>query len=145
MDNMKEMHELCETLSGEVKEMNAKIRAAGGKISTQDLDTVDKLTHALKSIKATIAMDEEADDGYSEYYPMDGGSSYRRARRDSMGRYSRYPGYNGYPGAPGIPRYPNRTYSRNDLVDKVRQLMDNAPDDRTRQEIQRMVVQMENN
>ena len=144
MDNYKEMHELCETLTGEVKEMNAKIRAAGGKLSPQDLENVDKLTHALKSIKATMAMDEE-EEGYSEYYPMDRGSSYRRAKRDSMGRYSRYPGYNGYPGAPGIPRYPNRNYSRNDLVDKIRQLMDNAPDDRTRQDIQRMVERMENN
>lgn len=139
MDNYKEMHELCETLTGEVKEMNAKIRAAGGKMSPQDLENVDKLTHALKSIKATMAMDEE-EEGYSEYYPM-GGNSYRR-NRDSMGRYSRY---NGWTGAPGIPRYPNRNYSRNDLVDKIRQLMDNAPDDRTRQDIQRMVERMENN
>lgn len=143
MDNYKEMHELCETLTGEVKEMNAKIRAAGGKMSPQDLENVDRLTHALKSIKATMAMDEE-DEGYSEYYPMDGGSSYRR-RRDGMGRYSRYPGYPGWTGSPGIPRYPNRNYSRNDLVDKIRQLMDNAPDDRTRQDIQRMVERMENN
>lgn len=142
MDNYKEMHELCETLTGEVKEMNAKIRAAGGKMSPQDLENVDKLTHALKSIKATMAMDED-EEGYSEYYPM-GGNSYRR-NRDSMGRYSRYPGYNGWTGAPGIPRYPNRNYSRNDLVDKIRQLMDNAPDDRTRQDIQRMVERMENN
>ena len=142
MDNYKEMHELCETLTGEIKEMNSKIRAAGGKMSPQDLENVDKLTHALKSVKATMAMDEE-EEGYSEYYPM-GGSSYRR-NRDSMGRYSRYPGYNGWTGAPGIPRYPNRNYSRNDLVDKIRQLMDNAPDDRTRQDIQRMVERMENN
>ena len=138
MDNMKEMHELCETLSGEIKEMNNKIRAAGGKISPQDLDNVDKLTHALKSVKATMAMEEDGEDGYSEYYPMYGGNSYRRARRDSMGRYSRWDG------APGIPRYPNRNYSRNDLVDKIRQLMDNAPDDRTRQDIQRMVERLEN-
>ena len=89
MDNMKEMHELCETLTGEVKEMNAKIRAAGGKMSPQDLENVDKLTHALKSIKATMAMDED-EEGYSEYYPL-GGNAYRR-NRERMGRYSRHRG-----------------------------------------------------
>ena len=56
----------------------------------------------------------------------DNGGSYAR-KRDSMGRYSR-----------------ERGYSRNDLADKMRELMADAPDDRTRQEIQRMVEKLEN-
>ena len=59
------------------------------------------------------------------------GGSYARgrmnARRDSMGRYSG-----------------ERGYSRNDLADKMRELMEEAPDDRTRQEIRRLVEKMEN-
>ena len=37
-----------------------------------------------------------------------------------------------------------RGYSRSDLSDKLRDLMDEAPDDRTRQEIHRMVEKLEN-
>lgn len=139
MDYTKDLHEMCETLSREIGEANEKIRAAGGKLSAGDLDYVDKLTHALKSVKATVAMMED-EDGYSGYYPMGGtytydrGGSYRggsyagrrNARRDSMGRYSG-----------------ERGYSRNDLSDKMRDLMEDAPDERTRQEIQRMVEKLE--
>lgn len=126
MDYIKDLHELCETLSSEIAEVNDKIRAAGGKMSTGDLETLDKLTHALKSVKSVISMSD--DDGYSSRYPYDGimrGRSY--ARRDSRGRYSG-----------------ERGYSRNDLLDKVRDLMDEAPDERTRTEMRRMVDKLEN-
>jgi len=123
MDYIKDLHELCDTLSGEIAEVNDKIRAAGGKMSAGDLDTLDKLSHALKSVKSVIAMSD--DDGYSGRYPYyyDGGSYRGRsyARRDMRGRYS-----------------------RNDLLDKVRDLMDEAPDEKTRQEMRRMVEKLEN-
>lgn len=129
MDYIKDLHELCETLSGEIAEVNDKIRAAGGKMSTGDLETLDKLTHALKSVKSVIAMSDE--DGYSGRYPYYYDGSYRMdrsyARRDSRGRYSG-----------------ERGYSRNDLLDKVRDLMDEAPDERTRAEMKRMVEKLEN-
>ena len=60
---MNDMHELCDLLCGEIKDMNVKIRAAGGKFTPQDLDMVDKVTHAVKSIKTIIAMDEYGDSG----------------------------------------------------------------------------------
>ena len=125
MDYIKEMHELCETLSNELADINRKIRDAGGKMSAGDLEVVDKLTHSIKSIKAVIKMLDE-DDGYSGYYPMmdrgsyRGGRSYAR-RRDGMGRYS-----------------------RNDLVDRMREMMADTPDERTRQEMMRMIDRMEN-
>lgn len=117
-EKQKTLHDLCETVSRELEEANAKIRKAGGKLSAGDVEYIDKLTHSLKSIKTTIAMMEaEEDDGgysgrYMPYYGgmgrtyadgrMDGGRSYgdgmsyagrRNARRDSMGRYSRDGGY----------------------------------------------------
>lgn len=103
MDKIETLHDLCDTLSEELADVNEKIRKAGG-MSAGDLETVDKLSHALKSIKTTIAMMES---GYSQAaYPYndgriysDGrGGSYRggsyagrrgNVRRDSMGRYSR--------------------------------------------------------
>ena len=133
MDIMKELETLCDVLSDKISEKVRKIKSGG--MSDGDLETVDKLTHSLASVKKIMAFME--DDGYSGYYPMsytDGSyrNSYRGSyarggrRRDSMGRYSGEYGY-----------------SRNDLADKMRELMKDAPDDRTRQEMQRMVEKLE--
>ena len=99
-ETMKTLHDLCEVLSRELEDVNEKIRSAGGGMSAGDLDLVDKLSHALKSIKTTIAMmeAEEEDGGYSQRYMPRSGYSYargrgRNTRRDSMGRYSREGGY----------------------------------------------------
>ena len=143
MDYMNDLHELCETISREIGDANEKIRAAGGKLSGGDYDTIDKLTHSLKSIKATIAMMED-EDGYSNRaYPMGGsfrysrnggsyrdgmGGSYARGRRrDSMGRYSN-----------------NGGYSRDgDLVDQLHELMQDAPNDNIKREMQRLAEKIE--
>ena len=140
MDYTKDLHEMCEILSRELSEANEKIRQAGGKMSGSDLDYVDKLTHALKSIKTTIAM-MEADEGASgRMYPYYGGSyndgsynggSYRgrssyargrmNARRDSMGRYS----------------------GDDNIVAELRELMQDAPDEQTRKEFERFIQKIE--
>ena len=123
MDYMKDLETLCDLLSEKIAEKTRKIKNGG--MNDGDLDTMEKLTHTLASVKKIMAFME--DDGYSGYYPMDGsyrtmyrGSYARGPRRDSMGRYS-----------------------RKDLADKMRELMHDAPDDRTRQEIQRMVEKLE--
>ena len=84
-------------------------------ISSGSLDMIDKLAHAAKNVCKII----ESDDDYSGYYPHYGRSYTRSYRRDSMGRYS-----------------------RDGLADKLRELMDEAPDDKTRMEIQRLVDKM---
>lgn len=134
------LHELCETLSRELEDVNEKIRKAGG-MSAGDLETVDKLSHALKSIKTTIAMMEadEEEDGYSNrYMPWYGGVSYenrggnrggmsrrggrsyaRGARRDGMGRYSREGGY-------------SYADSMDGLLDEMRGMMDQLPEEKRR-------------
>lgn len=141
MDYINELHELCETISSEIAESNEKIRAAGGKLSAGDVDYIDKLTHTLKSIKATIAMMED-EDGYSSApYYMGGsyrggnrGGSYRdgsyarrrNTRRDSMGRYSS----NGYSRDGG-------------MVEELRELMEDAPNEAIKRDIQRLVDKIE--
>ena len=149
MDNtMKDLHELCETISRAIGTANEKIRSAGGKVSNADMEYIDRLTHSLKSIKTTVAMmeAENDDDGeYSERYSRDGGRGYSRysmnrgsygdyargrgtyAKRDSMGRYSS----NGY------------GYAGGDMVDELRDLMKDAPNDQIRQEMQRLIEKME--
>ena len=142
MENTKDLYELCDTVSRAISQANEKIRGAGGKLTTGDADYMDKLAHILKSVKAVIKMEEEADmdDGYSERgYSRDPMRGYSRrgyddgaysrgrmnARRDSMGRYSR--GYSNH----------------GDMVDELRELMQDAPNDQVRQEMQRLVQKLE--
>lgn len=121
MDYMKDLETLCDILSDQLSDVT---RRAKNGISSGDLEMIDKLTHSIASVKKIMAFME--DDGYSGYYPMSYRSMYRGSyargpRRDSMGRYS-----------------------RNDLADKMRELMKDAPDDRTHQEMQRMIDKLEN-
>ena len=118
---MHELYELRDMLCKELKEYGKK-----GDLSAGTLDIVDKLCHAIKNLDKIIEVDEE---GYSgAYYGggyVDRGRSYAR-RRDSMGRYS------------------SEGYSRKgEIVDRLRGLMSDAPDDRTRQEIHNLVSKME--
>ncbi len=102
MDKIEMLHELCGALFEQLQPVSDKISKGG--MSNGDLEAVDKITHAIKSIKTTVAM-MEADDGYSEAYmprmsyegrSYNDGRSYEgrsyargRQRRDSMGRYSK--------------------------------------------------------
>lgn len=58
-------------------------------ITSNSLENIDKLTHAVKSIDAIMAMEEA---GYSNGYSNEGSYDDRgrgsNARRDSMGRYA---------------------------------------------------------
>ena len=127
---MKELEDmLCEELDKIAKK---------GELSAGSLDTVQKLTHSLKSLKTIGAMEES---GYSQgMYPMyhgnsynysyDDGNSYAMRGRDSMGRYSR--------------NY-SRGYSRDEgLVQELRELMKDAPNDRVRRKMQSLVSEIEN-
>lgn len=92
------LYDLCEVISRELDECSEKIRQAGGKLSAGDVDYLDKLTHALKSIKTTIAMMEADDEGGSSYrggnsrryMPWYGGMSYEGGTGNSYNRGSSY-------------------------------------------------------
>ena len=123
MDIMKELESLCDVLSDKLAEKTRKVKSGG--MSDGDLDTIDKLTHALASVKKIMAfMDDEEYSGYYPGYRESYRGSYRGGsyKRDRMGRYSG-----------------ERGYSRSDLADKMRELMMDAPDDHTRQEMQRLI------
>lgn len=163
MDYEKELYELCETIKEEIAEANKKIKNAGGKLSAGDVEYIDKLTHSLKSIKAVMAMMEDEDSG--EYsgrmsYARDGrsgrsyrGGSYRYDDGMMVGSYEqggsyardgRGRGSNAQRDSRG--RYSSRMdgYSRHgDVVESLREVMEEAPDERTRQEIQRLIEKME--
>lgn len=151
-----DLHDLCEKVTEEISEANKKLEKSGGKMTAGDLDYIDKLTHALKSIKTTLAM-EEYDDEYSGNYSGSRGRG-RNARRDSMGRYSgdgrMMPYYNGSSYEDNMGNYAGergrggRGYSREDArEDMVRQLIElkmSAPDEETRRMVDKWIKQTEN-
>lgn len=134
MDYLKDLHETCETLSRELGEANKKIERAGGKMSSGDLEYLDRLTHAIKSVKTTIAMMEAEDGGESGYYMPARmyGSPYRDSyrdgdsyRRDSMGRYSS-----------------RRSYDSG-LADELHEIMERTPDESVKRDIKRAIDKIE--
>ena len=139
---MHKLYELKQMLCEELEQYGKK-----GELSAGSLDIIDKLSHAIKNLDKIIEKYEEED-----YSGAMGGGSYarggqggnqsntsyarggsyargrgRNAQRDSMGRYSSEGGY-----------------SRNDgMVMELRELMQDAPDDRTRQEFERFIQKIE--
>lgn len=138
-----DLHELCGYLENELATTNEKIRKSGGELSGSDLEYVDKLTHALKSIKTTVAMVEAGDD-----YSYRGGMSYARGnnrgrtsdargrtgnnvRRDSMGRYSRNDG--GYSYDDGM----------DDVIEQLEDVMESAPSEHIKKKVKRLISEIE--
>ena len=120
--------------------------------SREEIDSVYKLVDIVKDVHCIWAYEEDEEGDYSEEgrsyrggYGYDDGMSMargrsRNARRDSMGRYSRDDGY-GYRGGRSM-NY-SRADAKQEYIDNLHEMMMNAPDDQTRQSIQRMISQME--
>ena len=124
---MKELYELKEMLCDELKEYGKKgeLKNAG------TLDVVDKLAHTVKNLDKII---EAYDEGESSMYPY----AYDDGMNGRSMRYSR--NYRG--GSYAQKRDSMGRYSRDGIADKLRDLMDEAPDEKTRQDIQRIVDRM---
>lgn len=143
---MHELYELKDKLLQELEEYGTKELSAG------TLDVVDKLSHAVKNLCKIIEMKEDEEEYSGDMMGnrmMDGtsyarggnrggsrggrGSSYARgrgsnARRDSMGLYSS-----------------ERGYSRDgmEMADQLRDLMEDAPDEAIRKDIERLLRKVE--
>lgn len=126
---MKHLEELREILCRELEEIAGK-----GELTAGALDTVDKLTHTLKNLDK-IMMGENGYSGAGDWYAMGNygrgmyrddryDTSYRGRKRDSMGRYS-------------------RADAREDMAEKLRRMMDDAPDSRTREALEKALRSME--
>lgn len=143
MDYMNDLHQMCETLSRELGEANDKIRKNGGKLSGSDIEYIDKITHALKSIKTTMAMIEAEGEGSYAGGSYTGGS-YADGYGGSYGRMSYARGRGGNARRDSMGRYSSRGYSRDqEMISELRELMEDAPDERTRQEFQRFISKIE--
>ena len=85
-----ELEELCGILSDELGEVVDKVH--GGKMSSGDLEYIDKLTHALKSVTILKSMEDDSYDGSYD------GSYEGRSHEGNSGRRSYdYSGRRRYP------------------------------------------------
>lgn len=131
---MHEIYELKNKLCKELEEYGAK-----DKMDVGTLDVVDKLAHTIKNLDKIIEKYEEDEysgvmmhDDLDGRYSRRGGMSYARgrgsnARRDSRGRYS------------------SRMYSGDNsmMLQELRELKEDAPDERTRMEFDKFIKKME--
>ena len=46
-----DLEEICETLADDLSRTNEKLSKAGGEITASDLEYINRLTHAIKSVK----------------------------------------------------------------------------------------------
>lgn len=160
------MHKLIEYICDELEELERKADKEG-KLSMAEIQYGDMLAHFKKNLLKSEEMMGE-DEEYSMAGSYEGGSyarggrgggqsrrggsyarggrggssnrggysnegSYargrgRNARRDSMGRYSREEGY---------------SMAGDDMIDELRDLMQDAPDEQTRMEFQRFIQKIE--
>ena len=156
------LHRLCEALMEELEEYSKKIDKSD-KMSVGDLEAVDKLSHALKSVKTTIAMmeSEDGEEGYSGRYmpPWYGGMAYESGRGGQGGGSSNRGGsYNrggnsnrgGMSSARGgrgnnptgrnqYSRDGGYSYAEEELEMALRDAMNAAPDEHVREKLQRIL------
>ena len=137
---MHAIYDLKDMLCEELEEYGQK-----EKLDVGGLEIVDKLAHTIKNLDKIIETYENNEYSSENYY--DGsmrresyardrqngqgrrGSSYargrdRRAKRDPMGRYSRAEG-------------------NEMMVNELRELMEDAPDERTKMEFKKFIQKME--
>jgi len=145
---MDAIYELKDMLCEELEEYGKK-----DKLDVGGLEIVDKLAHTIKNLDKIIESYE--DEGYSEAYydgsyegtgNMGGGNmggSYAR-------RYSRERGRGSYAMARGRGKNAKRDsmgrYSRDGkmMAQELRELMEDAPDERIKMEMQKLIQKVEN-
>ena len=130
--------------------------AQSGKFRSRDeVDTAYKLIDIAKDVYCIWKYEEgDSMSEYSEDYGYDGGGSYARGRGSGAKRYAngRYAPYSRGDGSYDGSYYSGRSYRRGgysrtdgnqEYIENLRSMMEDAPDDKTRQSIQRMISQME--
>lgn len=116
-----------------------------GKMSINDLEIIDKLTHSLKSVVTTMAME---DNGYSYndgYSGARGRSGMRYADGGNSGRYYDY-GYSGRRYSDG--GYSGRRYSRDEgksyMIQQFEKLMNDVSSQEEHEVLQSAINKLKN-
>lgn len=135
---MHDLHELKEKLLKELEEYGGN-----AKFSKEDVETIKYMASAIDHI-CNIAEGEE--EGYSGRYPYWMGGAYADGNGGNMGGASNrsYRGSYARGGRSYRRGYSREGYSRDGgMVEELRDLMEEAPDERTKQEFQRFIEKIE--
>lgn len=142
------MHKLIEYICDELEELERKADK-DGKLSMAEIQYADTLAHTKKNLLKADELWEESE------YSMDGGSYARGGNRGGQSRNSyRYSNEGGRSYARGrgrnarrdsMGRYSSEGYSMagDEMIDELRELMQDAPDEQTRMEFQRFISKIE--
>lgn len=132
---MHKLYQLKEMLCEELEQYGDRDR-----LSAPTLETVDKLAHAAKNVAKIIESCEEEQYSMRNYgRSYEGGMSNRRYSSD--GYYYDDGGMSNRRGRAANGRFVSRDGS--DMARKLREMMNEAPDDSARQELQRLADKME--
>ena len=134
---MHDIYQLKEMLMDELKEFGKK-----GELTAGSLETVDKLSHSIKNL-CKIIEDMEMDGEYSTTGDISGNYRYSDTRGYRGGSYARGRGRNARRDSMG--RYSSEGYSRaaEDMIAQLRDMVEEAPDEQTRMEIQKLMKKLE--
>ena len=149
------MHKLLYFICDELDELEQKAEK-DGKLSMAEIQYGDVLAHFKKNLLSSEEMMEEMD-GASSYRgrsSYEDGYSNARGRGSGAKRYAngRYAPYSRGDGSYDGSYYSGKSYRRDgysradgnqEYIENLRSMMDDAPDEKTRQSIQRMISQME--
>ena len=130
---MHKLYQLKEMLCEELEQYGDRDR-----LSASTLETIDKLAHATKNVAKVIESCEE------EQYSNGMGRGYGRSYEDRYSRDGYYyddGGMSNRRGRAANGRFVSRDGS--DMARKLREMMNEAPDDSARQELQRLADKME--
>lgn len=135
------MDKLCRYVDRELEEYENKV-ANGGKLSRTEIEDGKNLAKFKMALLTNEAMENEGYSGDWDGITYEGGRMMNRrngmsgargrgsnAKRDRMGRYSSEGDY-------------SRAEAKEDFMEKVYDLMDEAPDEHTRKKIERFASEM---
>lgn len=156
--NTKTLYELCEVLSREIEDQTQKVIKGG--MDQGSLEIIDKLTHALKSVKTTLAMEEAQQGGYQAYRA--GGGYNASGGYNAHDRYYAYPnsseygaggygegGYNEGYGEGGYGRRGRNSMGRYtaegaNLGEELQKLIQKAPTPQIRMDMEHLMQKINN-
>lgn len=132
---MRNMEELKMLLCDELDMIASK-----GELTAGSLDTIDKLTHSIKSLLAIMAMEGESYENSYRSYARGGNRGGGNRGGGNRGGRSNYGGSN----YGGSYRSYARGYSRDDdIEDRLMEIMDEVDDPKVKQALQKAIEKME--
>lgn len=133
------MHKLCEYIDEELMDLEQKVKSSG-KLSAGEVEYGDKLAHFKKCLLTNEAMENS----YSEEYG-DGTSNTNGRSRGGRGRSYEGRSYeDGVSNARNTKRNSMGRYSRDGFMDKLMEMRETAPNEKSRRAIEKMIDELEN-